>query len=79
METLGGGGGRFLNVIQMYLQSLTKLLSHLEKNDFFVPPSPRVNVALKKVADRDDTRDSATFCGTATLIRGEGGKQRQKN
>ena len=42
------------------------------------PPSPSVNVVLKKVADRDDTRDSATFCGTATLIRGKGGKQRQK-
>ena len=27
---------------------------------------------LKKVPDRDDTRDSATFCGTATLTRGRG-------
>ena len=46
---------------------------------FSSPPFPHVNVVLKKVPDRDDTRDSATFCGTATLIWGEGGKQGQKN
>ena len=61
-----------IHIWYMNLQSLTKLLSHLEKNDLFVPPSPRANVALKRVADRDDTRDAATLCGTATLIGGEG-------
>ena len=40
----------------------------------FSSPFPHVNVVLKKVPDRDDTPDSATFCGTATLTRGGGGK-----
>ena len=35
-------------------------------------PFPHVNVVLKKVPDRDDTRDLATFCGTATLTMGRG-------
>ena len=69
----------YIHLKVLHFQTITKLLSHLEKNDFFIPPSPRVNVALEKVGDRDATRDSATFCGTATLIRGEGGKHRQKN
>ena len=50
------------------LQSVTKP----EKNEIFVPPFPHINVVLKKVPDRDDTRYLATFCGTATLTRGEG-------
>ena len=51
-------------------QSLAKLLSHLEKNDIFVPPFSHTNVVLKKVPDRDDTLDLATFCGTARLLGG---------
>ena len=33
---------------------------------------------MKEVPDRDDTRDSATICGTATLTRGEGGSRGKK-
>ena len=54
-------------------------MSHLEKSEFFVsPPSPRVNVALKKGAEQDDSHDSAAFCGTATLTMGEGGDRGKK-
>ena len=59
------------------LQSLAKLLSHLEGNDIFVLPSPHVNVVLKKGPDRDDTRNSANFCITATLNSGEGEKGKE--
>ena len=56
------------------VQSLTKLFSHIE-NEIFVPPFPYVNVVvLKKVLDRDDTRDSVNFYGTATLNSEEGVK-----
>ena len=76
------GKSSHLYEVQLLIRSLhtvTKLLSHLEKNVIFVLPFPHVNVVLKKVPDRDDTRDSATFCGTATLTRGKGGKQGLKN
>ena len=50
------------------LQSVTNSLSQLENMTF--SPFPHISVFLKELPDRDDKRDSATYCGTATPNRG---------